>query len=82
MNRQSLTYGILPKIEDFNKAFDLACPTGYYKIENDKIVGTGKWFCDELWHLLVHLKIRWEQGSEEHGNLASQILSTLGFEWI
>lgn len=47
---------------------------------------TGLWDADDTWGVITRLTAQWESGDpyagDECGQLASSILSTLGFEWV
>jgi hypothetical protein len=57
-----------------------------YKIRSSSSSYTSQFVGDynaqELFALLVKLKIKWENGSEEAGEIASNIMSSLGVEWV
>jgi len=90
----SMTYGTLPSRREFVRQFDLNVPDGIYRIRPPKVrpalVGvvrphddiSGDYKCSELWQLVKDLTREWQNGSDEAGDWASDILGTLGFEWI
>ena len=92
---RSLTYGTLPDWRTFQRAFDAAkLPESRYHVkaglsglfhgtrfemshgEQETFTSLG------LMTLLEQLVALWEAGNEQAGSEASDILSTLGFEWI
>jgi hypothetical protein len=75
----SMTYGILPKYEDFSKAFDKEVPGGLYRIRKDKRVGDVDLSKIELW---FELNKAVEEDTDSSLDWASAVLSTLNFEWI
>jgi len=90
--RQSMSYGVMPSKDDFEAAFEAKCPNGKFAFGNDKIVGTDKLTCTQLWDELQKQRNRWENfpddedddGSkgDQAGDWCSCVLSVLGFEWI
>lgn len=76
---KSLTYGTLPSKELFAKAFEEQVPGIYYRIRNDKYIGSVDLTESELW---THLKRAVKIGREVGLDWASAVLDTLGFEWI
>jgi len=83
----TLTYGILPGYDAFSIRFHEACPTGIYEIRNCRELdavypgGNVDFDFDGLWSLLGECADGW-QDNHEMGDLASCILTTLGFEWV
>jgi hypothetical protein len=77
-----MTYGVLPTEEEFEKAFFDEVESGIYRIKSGLTPlpgdADGEHTMSELWELVKRLA----EGSEEEQSLASDILSTLGFEWI
>jgi hypothetical protein len=77
-----MTYGTLPSVEEFNEAFCEEVDRGVYRIKSGLTPlpgdADGEHTMSELWELVKRLA----EGSEEEQSLASDILSTLGFEWI
>lgn len=85
--RRSMTYGVLPSFEEFSVAFDECVNGDKYRFRNMKsnFVGDEDLPKDALWELLqdlVAVHNSDDVSSEEAGDLASSILSTLEFEWI
>lgn len=93
----SLTYGHLPTFEDFESAFDIACPNNDYRIKlsqsdaracDDFTLGDGEWRCSELWQALNEIHETWLESDMDDNSIdaamdiVSSILYTLGFEWI
>lgn len=80
-----LTWGVLPSREEFDMAFDLEQPDGIYSIRNARgesdgpAVADGDYSSDELWSFL---EAAVAGGDERAKNFASQVLQSLGFEWI
>jgi len=89
---RSMTYGTLPSIEAFEKAFDaelgederyrIRLSRSDSKAADGTSIGDGEYTADELYRGLEELVKKFERGREAAGDLASSILSTLGFEWI
>jgi hypothetical protein len=92
---RTLTFGTLPDVRAFQRAFDAAgLPASRYHVR----AGLGGLFhgtrfemtfqqAEEftslgLYTLLEQLVGAWECGSEAAGQEASDILTTLGFEWV
>lgn len=80
--RRSMNYGDMPTRTEFKKAFKDEIAPGRYRIRNDRIVGDADLNEAELWKLLQGLRRAFGKGGDEEGDLASVILSTLGFEWV
>jgi len=93
----SMTYGELPTRQEFEAAWeaeDLDCYRVRLNSRDSDIldwagVGVdpcGDWDPDETWAALTALTACWDSGDpyagDVAGDLASSILSTLGFEWI
>jgi hypothetical protein len=80
--RRSMTYGVLPTVEEFGEAFSEEVDGGVYRIKSGltPLPGNadGEHTMSELWELVKKLA----EGSDEEMSVASDILSTLGFEWI
>ncbi len=76
---KSMSYGNLPTKKEFEKAFEEQVNGIYYRIRNDKYIGTIDLTESELWtHLKRAIKINRDIGLD----WASTVLDTLGFEWI
>lgn len=78
-----MTYGTLPSRREFIRA----CGSReIYRIagrpaERDGVAG--EYTCQELYGLVKRLTREWnENGDDNAGDWASDILGTLGFEWI
>jgi hypothetical protein len=88
----SLTYGVLPRYEDFEAAFeeDLGSDTYSYELkgtdadvaEEVGIPEEGEFRPRQLYAVLVKLTDAFQDGYDEAGDVASGILTTLGIEWI
>lgn len=89
----AMTYGTLPTVELFYKQFEEKCPEGTFKIENSKTLGwyagtsTVVYNCGELWttmqDICAHAHEAYnESDSEQLLDLASGVMTSLGFEWI
>jgi hypothetical protein len=82
----SMTYGTLPSRREFIRACGAKnLPDGIYTIsgrpaERDGVAGD--YTCQELYALVRQLTARWRDGEEGAGSWASDILGTLGFEWV
>lgn len=85
MSRQCMTYGELPSKSAFEIAFNEECPDGY-SFGNDEIVGDNTLNSEELWAKLQECRSVWFHEDSELGDKAgdwcSEVLSTLGFEWV
>ena len=81
-----LTYGIMPSYENFRQSYENELPNGNYSIGNDKIVGDRVFTsAKELYDYIQWLVIKWQSENDDnqkYGDLASNILYTLKFEWI
>lgn len=78
--RKSMTYGVFPSRRDFFQAFKEEVTDGSYDIRNDTIVGTASFDAEGLHDLLIELTR--DFGDDEAMSLASDILGSLGFEWV
>jgi hypothetical protein len=81
MNRTVSSYGELPSFVEFKQRFEHHVEGPLYKIRNMNEY-TGNYNVQELFALVVSLKVGWENGNEDKGSLASDILDTLGIEWV
>jgi len=78
----TMTYGTLPSRREFIRA----CGSReLYRIsgrpaERDGVAG--EYTCQELYALVRQLTAHWRDGDETAGQWASDILGTLGFEWV
>jgi hypothetical protein len=88
MSVVSKTYGELPTYPEFKNIYDEAMKadgSALYKIRSTGghiAEFSGNYNAQELFALLVKLKVKWENGDEGAGNLASDILFSLGVEWV
>ncbi len=96
--RQSMTYGVMPTFEDFERAFNEECPRGRYSIvlgssDNRAAdgfrLGDGEWTATDLYSACVEIADVWhaerctdETVTDVALGLVCSILDTLGFEWI
>lgn len=93
----SMTYGDLPTREAFDAAWEAEGLDSYRVRLNSRdsdaldwacpeFAVAGPWEADELWEILTGLTACWESGDpyagDAAGDLASSILTTLGFEWV
>jgi hypothetical protein len=85
----SRTYGDLPSYPDFRILYEEAMKSdgsALYKIRSSSSSYASQYVGDynarELFALLVKLKVKWENGGEEAGHLASDIMSSLGIKWV
>lgn len=63
----SMTYGEMPYLADFNRAFDACCPDGDFAFGNDAFVGTDKLNRSQLWNELSAQLATWEEGEHRDG---------------
>ena len=81
---KAMTWGTLPKQEEFLVAFYDACPRGTFRITHGSESSTnlrppaGEYTPSALWNELERLNGE----GEEAESWCSDILGTLGFEWI
>jgi hypothetical protein len=82
-------YGDLPSFPEFKNLYEEAMKadgSALYKIRSSSSSYTSQFVGDynaqELFALLVKLKIKWENGSEDAGEIASNIMFSLGVEWV
>lgn len=61
----SMTFGVMPDRELFDRAFDARCPDGTFSFGNDPYVGNDSLNASQLWRELEAQHATWEQG--EHG---------------
>lgn len=89
----ALTYGVLPPKEKFLERFAKEVPDGEYDYtlkgedaeaaQRADIPTEGTLSGEKLYGAIKKLVQQWEdEDDEEAGDLASSILSTIGFEWI
>jgi hypothetical protein len=88
----SLTYGKMPSKDAFEKAFERRVADGVYTISLSRSdaraadgtsIGDGVYDADELYDGVKELVDKWADHEDDRaGDLASAILSTLGFKWI
>ncbi len=91
MPRNAYTYGVLPPFEVFDEYFYEHVGDGEFRIRlssSDARAAQGTIIADdaydshELYKGVKQLTKKWERGDDAAGDLASSILSVLGFEWI
>ena len=89
MARVSMTYGTVPTKAAFKKAFEAELgASGIYRIRaggsSDPLIhdAEGDYRADRLFSLVEDLTESWENGNDDAGSLASDILGTLGIEWV
>lgn len=93
MARRSMTYGVMPSLEEFDAACaepDDDCgpdaPTSVadrgFSFGNDKRIGNDILSPSELWTELTRAKAEYDAGDEAAGDWCSTVLGCLGFEWI
>ena len=85
----SLTYGVLPGKQAFLDAFARKCPDGYRIRAGAGCLFDGDWFlsederrtydAEELWDLLSFLV---QSNLDDRHQEASDLLYSLGFEWV
>lgn len=85
---QLLSYGELPKYEQFEMAFKSRHPNGIYQIRGYPELnalyppnGDVDLTLEQTWNALKQGSECW-MDNHELGDIASRILLTLGFEWI
>lgn len=86
MNK-SMIYGAIPEYNMFCQHFEYWVGEGKYRIHGGFVDSytsqhTGAYNVDELYTLVHELCERWGCEDDEAGSLASDIMTTLGFEWI
>lgn len=81
-----MTYGTIPPFVDFEKAFEKATKShGYsFSIRNSRfdLVPDGDYNDTELYDLLHKLVEEYGEGNDEAGDWASNIIQSVGFEWV
>ena len=77
---KAVTYGEIPAYPAFRELFQAACVHGRYVITNHE--HAGEYRDNQLYALIVQLKAAWENGDERAGEFASNIMETLGIEWV
>lgn len=89
MARRSMTYGVMPSLEEFDAACaepDDECGKSVddlgFSFGNDPRIGTDTLTGAELWNELRKAHGEWEAGDEKAGDWCSCVLGCLGFEWI
>lgn len=90
--RISLTYGVLPRFEDFEAAFEAELgdkPFTYTLRGNDAEVASelgipddGAFSPRKLYKVIETLTEALHDGDDDAGDIASSILYSLGIEWI
>jgi hypothetical protein len=85
----SRTYGSIPTFPEFKILYEEAMKSdgsALYKIRSSSSGYTSQFVGDYdthgLFALVVKLKVKWENGDEEAGDLASDIMFSLGVEWV
>ncbi|MHA2265920.1 MAG: hypothetical protein ACXAEN_26300 [Candidatus Thorarchaeota archaeon] len=78
----SRTYGSIPTYPEFKALFKEMSPPHGYRIKGVSGDIDGTYDDQELFGLVVKLKVKWENGDEKAGQLASDILFSLGVEWV
>lgn len=85
MKRRTMNYGAMPTEEEFREAFELEVPQGTFDVSHgtesrkDDRARAGEYTASELWAECNRLA---RNQSEESMSWLSDILGTLGFEWI
>jgi len=79
-----LTFGVAPEFRDFERRFDLACPSGFYEIRNCKVHGDADYTCSQLFsQILAAINGDFDLDDDSSDiSVASSMLYTLGIEWI
>lgn len=92
----SMTYGTMPTLTEWDKAFDEECPDGWYHIQlgrsdsnalEEFILGDGEWNAEGLYKACLEV-ITASQSHEDTRDAESAldfvscIMSSLGFEWV
>jgi hypothetical protein len=89
----TMTYGVLPSRALFDAAFMQECPDGYrvrlgahdsrtLARTGCAVDSNGGWADFQMWQVLTALVSLWEKGDDGAGDLASILLTSLGFEWV
>lgn len=84
---QLLSYGELPKFESFEMAFKSKYPRGILEIRNEPILnaiypnGDVDLTLEQTWAAVKQGAEGWQE-NHELGDIAKEILYSLGFEWI
>lgn len=81
MEKQVMTFGVVPEFEVFEVAFDATCENRF-SFTNDKRVGNDDLSCTQLYREVVKATEESENGDEEAGSWASSVMGHLGFEWV
>ncbi len=88
-----MTFGTIPKYEDFSERFKVVCPEGKFSFKNDSRVGNWKHDCEGLWD---EIRIACQEFCSDHddwkdlgsdegeaaGLWCKEVLSQFGYEWI
>ena len=89
MARRSMTYGVMPSLEDFDAACaepDEECGKSVddlgFAFGNDERIGTDTLTGTELWNELQKAQAEFEAGDEKAGDWCSAVLGCFGFEWV
>jgi|CXWL01.1.fsa_nt_gi hypothetical protein len=89
MARRSMTYGVMPALEEFDAACaepDDECGKSVddvgFSFGNDPRIGTDTLTGTELWNELQKARAEFEAGDEKAGDWCSGVLGCLGFEWV
>ncbi len=84
---QTLSYGELPKYEQFEVAFNSYCLSGVFRIRNCPILdavypgGSVDLTMEQTWAALEQARDGWKD-NHELGDIAEHILNHLGFDWV
>ena len=84
----SMTFGEMPDFDEFEEAFDREVGDGRYEIRAGQLAP--EWFPDgdytaiELYRLINKMKDNWgdDDDDDSPAQVASDIMGTLGFEWV
>ena len=89
MAKGSMTYGVMPSLEDFDAACaepDYECGKSVddvgFSFGNDRRSGTDTLTGTELWKELQKARAEFEAGDEKASDWCSGVLGCLGFEWV
>ena len=83
---KTLTWGTMPSHEDFEAAFESACPDGFFEVRNCPWAGDRIYVGHvELYKAIseaAHEALFWDKLDDVCGEFAGNVMAVLGFEWV
>lgn len=81
---RGLTFGETPDFSEFEIQFLKVTGNGVYRIKNSRshLVPDGRYSDTELYDLIQKLARMWNDGDEEAGQWGSDLMYSIGYEWV